>query len=84
MQGQVFKIHSDFLYVDTDKGIFECKLREILKKQKQSILVGDFVLLEQTNTDSMQAVISKLIKRKNHIPKPKAANISQAIIVTAI
>ncbi len=84
MQGQVFKIHSDFFYVKTDKGIFECKLREILKKQKQSILVGDFVKLEQINEASMQAFIDSTLKRKNYIPRPKAANISQAIIVTAI
>lgn len=84
MQGQVYKIHSDFFYVNTDSGIFDCKLREILKKQKQSILVGDFVVLEQVNLDSKQAFISKMLKRNNFISKPKAANITQAIIVSSI
>ena len=36
MQGQVFKIHSDFYYVKSkDNEVFECKLREVLKEQKQ-------------------------------------------------
>ena len=34
MKGQIFKIHSDFYYANTENGIFECKLREVLKKQK--------------------------------------------------
>ena len=55
MKGQIFKIHSDFYYVNTENGVFECKLREILKKQKTSVFVGDFVELEQINEESKQA-----------------------------
>lgn len=84
MQGQVYKIHSDFFYVNTDAGIFDCKLRDVLKKQKQAILVGDYVLLEQINENSKQAFISKLIKRQNFISRPRVANITQAIIVSSI
>lgn len=84
MQGQVYKIHSDFFYVNTDSGIFDCKLRDILKKQKQSILVGDFVILEQINENSKQAFISKIVKRQNFISRPRVANITQAIIVSSI
>lgn len=84
MQGQVYKIHSDFFYVNTDSGIFDCKLRDVLKKQKQAILVGDFVILEQINETSKQAFISKIVKRQNFISRPRAANITQAIIVSAI
>ena len=42
-RGQIYKIHSDFYYVTNDNGNFECKVREVLKKQKEKILVGDFV-----------------------------------------
>ena len=45
-RGQVFKIHSDFYYVNSDNKIFECKIREVLKKTKQKIYVGDFVQFE--------------------------------------
>ncbi|MDD3437769.1 MAG: ribosome small subunit-dependent GTPase A [Candidatus Gastranaerophilales bacterium] len=43
MKGQIYKIHSDFYYVNFENEIYECKMREILKKQKEKILVGDFV-----------------------------------------
>lgn len=84
MRGQVYKIHSDFYYVQTEQGVFECKIREVLKKQKREVVVGDYVELEQINTDSAQAFISDIFERKNFIPKPRASNITQAIIVSSI
>lgn len=84
MKGQIFKIHSDFYYANTTDGVFECKIREILKKQKEQIFVGDFVELEQENSDSMQAFIFKILPRINFITKPKVANIDRVIIVSAI
>lgn len=84
MKGQIFKIHSDFYYANTTEGVFECKIREILKKQREQIFVGDYVELEQENTESKQAFISKILPRKNYITKPKVANIDRVIIVSAI
>ena len=84
MKGHIFKIHSDFYYTNTEKGVFECKIREVLKKQKEQIFVGDYVELEQINDLSKQAFISKVLKRENFIPRPKVANINQVIIVSAI
>lgn len=84
MRGHIFKIHSDFYYTNTEQGVFECKIREILKKQKEQIFVGDYVELEQVNNDSKQAFISKVLPRENFIPRPKVANISQVVIVSAI
>ncbi len=84
MKGQILKIHSDFYYANTENGVFECKIREVLKKQKEQIVVGDFVELEQVNSDSKQAFISKVLKRESFIPRPKVANINQVIIVSAI
>ena len=43
MQGQIFKIHSDFYYVETQNGVVECKVTGVLKKRKDNIVVGDFV-----------------------------------------
>lgn len=84
MQGQIFKIHSDFYYVNAPDGVFECKIRDVLKKQKAQIFTGDFVELESINIDSKQAFISKVLNRKNFIPKPKVANIDKIVIVSAI
>ncbi len=80
MEAQVYKIHSDFYYLKNNKGCeYTCKLREILKKQKIEILVGDFVELSKDNN-----FIVSLKKRKNFLPRPKCANIDLAVVVCAL
>lgn len=76
-EGQIYKIHSDFYYVDDGTSFYECKIREVLKKQREKILVGDFVEFEN-------GVITKIIQRKNFIKRPSVANIDQIIIVSAL
>lgn len=76
-KGQIFKIHSDFYYVDSDGASFECKLREVLKKQKQKVFVGDYVEFEN-------GAISKILPRNNFITRPTVANIDQVIIISAV
>lgn len=80
MQAQVFKIHSDFYYVKNSKHeSFTCKLRDVLKKQKIDIRVGDFVELSNDNQ-----FISNLSPRKNCLNRPKVSNIDLALIVCAL
>ncbi|MBE7708481.1 MAG: ribosome small subunit-dependent GTPase A [Cyanobacteria bacterium SIG27] len=80
MQGQVFKIHSDFYYVKNLKhDNLVCKLRDILKKQKIDIRVGDFVELSNDNQ-----FISSLLPRKNSLNRPKVSNIDCALVVCAL
>ena len=75
--GQIYKIHSDFYYVNSNNETFECKLREVLKKQKQTIVVGDYVEFEN-------GAIEKVLPKKNYIPRPNVANVDQIIIVSAV
>lgn len=76
-QGQIFKIHSDFYYVNSNNSIFECKIREVLKKQKQKIFVGDYV-------EFNDGAIEKILPRRNFIPRPTVANIDRIIIISAV
>ncbi len=76
-EGQIYKIHSDFYYVDDGQNTHECKIREVLKKQKEKILVGDFVEFEN-------GVIKNILPRRNFIKRPSVANIDQIIIVSAL
>lgn len=76
-KGQVYKIHSDFYYLNSENGVQECKVREVLKKQDKKIYVGDFVEFEN-------GYITKILERKNFIPRPAVANIDQVIIVSAV
>lgn len=77
MKGQVYKIHSDFYYIHSEDVTFECKIREVLKKQAQKILVGDFVEFDNGH-------ITSIYPRKNYIPRPAVANVDQVIIVSAV
>ena len=83
-KGKVFKIHSDFYYVDYKSDVFECKLKEVLKKQKQNVLVGDDVFFEKINEINNQGVIYKVTNRKNELTRPKVANVNQAMLVVAL
>lgn len=75
--GQIFKIHSDFYYVDSENQTFECKIREVLKKQKHKIYVGDFV-------EFSDGAIEKILPRKNFITRPTVANMDRVIIISAV
>lgn len=76
-KGQIFKIHSDFYYVNSDNKIYECKIREVLKKQKQRIFVGDYV-------EFSDGAIEKILPRNNYITRPTVANIDRVIIISAV
>ena len=76
-QGQIYKIHSDFYYVSSGGENFECKLREVLKKTKQSVSVGDFV-------EFYDGAIEKILPRTNYIPRPSVANVDRIIIISAV
>lgn len=76
-QGQIYKIHSDFYYIDADGASVECKAREILKKRKEKILVGDIVKFNN-------GYIEEILTRKNYISRPSVSNIDQIIIVSAL
>lgn len=75
--GQVYKIHSDFYYLTSGEENFECKVREVLKKQDEKIFVGDFVEFEG-------GFITKILPRKSFIPRPSVANVDQIVVVSAL
>ena len=77
MKGQIFKIHSDFYYVHSNSETYECKIREVLKKQKKKIFVGDYVEFEN-------GAIEKILPRQNFITRPTVANIDRVIIISAV
>ena len=77
MKGQIYKIHSDFYYVQANGQSFECKLREVLKKQKVTIVVGDYVLFDNGH-------ILSVLPKKTYIPRPSVANVDQIVIVSAL
>lgn len=86
MKGQILKIHSDFYYVKFADvaDVFECKIREVLKKQKEKVLVGDYVECGEINSTRETAVIQKILPRKNFLTRPSVANVEQVVIISSI
>ena len=81
---KVIKIFSDFYYVFCEGKIVECKLREVLKKSGLEPIVGDIVDIAEYNSNSNQAVITKIHPRENELKRPNVANINQIVVVTTI
>ncbi len=77
MKGQIYKIYSNSYYVSDGENTHVCAIREVLKKQKASIVTGDFVEFEN-NT------INNILQRKSFIKRPAVANIDQIDVVTAL
>lgn len=77
MRGQIYKIYSDSYFVKSENAVIACKIREVLKKQKISIVTGDFVEIEKD-------VITKILPRKNFIKRPSVANVDQIVVVSAL
>ncbi len=77
MQGQIYKIYSDSYYVKSDDKIHVCKIREVIKKQKTSVVTGDYV--EFSND-----VITDILPRKSYIKRPAVANVDQIVVVSAL
>ena len=77
MQGQIYKIYSDSYFVNIEGNIVPCKIREVLKKQKSSVVTGDFV-------DVDKEVITKILQRKSYIRRPAVANVDQIVVVSAL
>lgn len=84
MRGQIYKIHSDFYYVNIEGAVYECKVREVLKKQKEKIMVGDFVDCTEINQAKNTAVIQSVLSRKNFLTRPSVANVEQVVIISSI
>lgn len=70
--------------MDLNSEIHECKVREILKKQKEKIMVGDFVELDELDEAKKTAAIKSIYPRKNFLTRPSVANVEQVIIISSI
>ncbi len=79
--GTVIKGIGGFYYVKTDTGIIEAKGRGLLKKDGEVILVGDEVILDDSDNDT--CIITEIIERKNSFIRPPISNIECLVIVFA-
>ena len=84
LKGQIVKGISGFYYVDTDKGLYECKARGILRKDKITPLVGDRVMINVLDEIEKKGVVEEVEERESELIRPPIANVDKALIVFAI
>lgn len=81
LKGTILKGIGGFYYIDTEKGIYECKARGIFRKNKITPIAGDICEIEEIS-DSVGNIV-KIDKRKNEFIRPPIANIDNMFIVFA-
>ncbi len=84
LKGVITKGIGGFYYINTEKGLIECRARGIFRKMGISPLVGDFVEVELSREDESKGVIANICDRKNQLIRPAVANVSRMAVVVAL
>ena len=70
LEGKITKGIGGFYYVDTEKGIYECRARGIFRKNKQTPLVGDRVKISIVDEEKKIGVVEEIDKRDSELIRP--------------
>lgn len=84
LDGRIMKGIGGFYYVDTEKGLYECRARGIFRKNKQTPLVGDRVKISIVDEEKKIGVVETIDKRDSELIRPPIANVEKALIVFAV
>lgn len=82
LNGIILKGIGGFYYVETEKGIFECKAKGKFRKEKIVPLAGDKVTV--TIRDSSENTIDSIYPRSNKLIRPPVANIDKLMIIISV
>ena len=84
IEGRIIKGIGGFYYIETEKGLYECRARGIFRKNKITPLVGDFVKISAVDEDNKKGVVEEIQERKTELVRPPIANVNKALIVFAV
>lgn len=82
IEGTIVKGIGGFYYVETAKGLYQCRARGIFRKEGMTPYVGDRVEIEPQ--DDKEAVITRIFPRRNQFIRPPVANVDCLIITAAL
>lgn len=80
--GLILKGIGGFYYVETDKGIFECKAKGKFRKDRLTPVAGDRV--QVTIRENQENTIDLIYERKNKLIRPPVANIDKLMIIVSV
>jgi ribosome biogenesis GTPase / thiamine phosphate phosphatase len=88
LTGFVLTHFSNYYYVQTEAGQhYQCFVRALLKKERQTVRVGDRVTVQPCDIPNSGGVnlptawITHIHPRKNELTRPKIANVNQVLVV---
>ena len=84
IEGRIIKGIGGFYYIETEKGLYECRARGIFRKNKITPLVGDFVKISVVDEDNKKGVVEEIAERETELVRPPIANVNKALIVFAV
>ncbi|MCR5590735.1 MAG: ribosome small subunit-dependent GTPase A [Lachnospiraceae bacterium] len=84
MHGRIIKGVGGFYYVHTDRGIYTCHAKGLLRLDGRRPLVGDIVDIDIVPDEEMVANISGIHERKNTLIRPNVANVDQTLIIFSL
>ena len=67
INGKIIKGIGGFYYVDTEKGLYECRARGIFRKNKITPLVGDRVSISVVDEENKKGVVEEIEKRDTEL-----------------
>ena len=84
MQGKIVKGIAGFYYVYVEgAGIYECKAKGALRKQRLKPLVGDMAEISILDEEKKLGNVDKILPRTNELIRPAVANIDMALVIFA-
>ena len=84
IEGRIIKGIGGFYYIETEKGLYECRARGIFRKNKITPLVGDFVKISVVDEENKKGVVEEIAERETELVRPPIANVNKALIVFAV
>lgn len=81
INGIIVKALSGFYYVETAKGIIECKARGKFRIGGISPFVGDYVMVD---LEGDKGSVSEIYERKNSLERPPVANVDKLFIISSL
>ena len=82
MTGRIIRQTGGFYYVETERGVIECRARGLFRKEKITPLVGDNVEVDMT--ENGKGYVTAILPRKNSLVRPPVANIDLLLLILSI
>ncbi len=82
-EGLILKGVGGFYQVESDCGLFECRVRGIFRKRGLTPFPGDFVVFTITDKDAGEGWIEEIKKRKSFLRRPTIVNVDRLAVVLA-